>query len=183
LKKNKFFLFSFHREENVDDNIKISNFIKILEELEKIYKLPILVSTHPRLKKKLFNKNLKLSKNIIFHQPFGYFEYLSLQLSAKTIISDSGSITEEASILNLPAISLRADIERQEAMDEGTILMSDVNYISVMECLDIIHKTKTKNFPKTLEDYQVKNVSDKVVRIIQNYISFINRNTWKIDQD
>ena len=183
LKKNQFILLSFHREENIDNNKNISNFIKILENLNKEYKLPILISTHPRLKKKLSDNKIMKSKNILFHKPFGYFEYMSLQLSAKIIISDSGSITEEASILNLPAISLREDIERQEGMDEGAVLLSKVNFKDLKECIDILLKTRTKTFPKTLEEYQVKDVSNKVVRIIQSYISFINRNTWKIDQD
>ena len=183
LKKNQFILLSFHREENIDSNKNISNFIKILGNLNKEFKLPILVSTHPRLKKKLLNNKITKSKNILFHKPFGYFEYMSLQLSAKIIISDSGSITEEASILNLPAISLREDIERQEGMDEGAVLLSKVNFKDLKECIDILLNTRTKTFPKTLEEYQVKDVSNKVVRIIQSYISFINRNTWKIDQD
>ena len=183
LKKNQFILLSFHREENIDSNKNISNFIKILGNLNKEFKLPILVSTHPRLKKKLLNNKIIKSKNILFHKPFGYFEYMSLQLSAKIIISDSGSITEEASILNLPAISLREDIERQEGMDEGAVLLSKVNFKDLKECIDILLNTRTKTFPKTLKEYNIENVSNKVVRIIQSYISFINRNTWKIDQD
>ena len=183
LKKNQFILLSFHREENVDNNKNISNFIKILENLNKEYKLPILVSTHPRLKKKLSDNNIIKTKNILFHKPFGYFEYMSLQLSAKIIISDSGSITEEASILNLPAISLRQDIERQEGMDEGVVLLSKVNFKDLKECIDILLNTRTKTFPKSFKEYEVKDLSNKVIRIIQSYISFINRNTWKIDQD
>ena len=183
LKKNRFILLSFHREENVDNIKNISSFTNILENLNKEYKLPILISTHPRLRKKLFDNKIMKSKNILFHEPFGYFEYMSLQLSAKIIISDSGSITEEASILNLPAISLRENIERQEGMDEGTILLSRVNFKDLKNCIDILLKTRTKTFPESLKEYKVKNVSNKVVRIIQSYISFINRNTWKIDQD
>jgi len=183
LKKNHFILLSFHREENIENIKNISNFIKILENLNKEYKYPILVSTHPRLKKKLLNNKIIKSKSILFHEPFGYFEYMSLQLSAKIIISDSGSITEEASILNLPAISLREDIERQEGMDEGIVLLSKVNFKDLKECIDILLKTRTKTFPNSLKEYEVKNVSNKVVRIIQSYISFIKRNTWKINLD
>ena len=141
------------------------------------------MSTHPRLKKKLSDNNIIKTKNILFHKPFGYFEYMSLQLSAKIIISDSGSITEEASILNLPAISLRQDIERQEGMDEGVVLLSKVNFKDLKECIDILLNTRTKTFPKSFKEYEVKDLSNKVIRIIQSYISFINRNTWKIDQD
>tara|TARA_B100001057_G_scaffold472901_1_gene536689 strand:+ start:21 stop:1145 length:1125 start_codon:yes stop_codon:yes gene_type:complete len=182
LKKNQFFLLSFHREENIENKKNLSNFFEILKNLEKKYKIPVLVSTHPRLKKLLNNEIVK-SKNIIFHNPFSYFEYLSLQLSARAIISDSGSITEEAAILKLPAISLREDIERQEGMDESSIILSRVNYTDLGESLNILFKTREKEFPKSPSDYLVNNVSNKVVRIIQSYISFVNKNTWKKKQD
>ena len=178
LKKNQFFLLSFHREENIENRKNLSHFFDILKNLEKKYKIPILVSTHPRLKK-FINSKLLASKNIIFHNPFSYFEYLSLQLSAKAIISDSGSITEEAAILKLPAVSLREDIERQEGMDETSIILSRVNFKDLYESLNILFKTREKKFPKPHSDYLVNNVSNKVVRIIQSYISFINKNTWK----
>lgn len=182
LKKNQFFLLSFHREENIDNKRNLSNFFEILKNLEKKYKIPVLVSAHPRLKKKMNNEIAK-SKNIIFHNPFSYFEYLSLQLSARAIISDSGSITEEAAILKLPAISLREDIERQEGMDETSIILSRVNFTDLCESLNILFKTREKQFPKSPSDYLVNNVSSKVVRIIQSYISFVNKNTWKKKQD
>jgi UDP-N-acetylglucosamine 2-epimerase len=182
LKKNQFFLLSFHREENIENKKKLYNFFQILKNLEKSFNIPILVSTHPRLKKLLNNEILK-SKNIFFHKPFNYFEYLSLQLSAKAIISDSGSITEEAAILKVPAISLREDIERQEGMDEASVLLSKVNYDELYECLNILFQTYDNKFPKEPTDYKVENVSDKVVRIIQSYISFINTNTWKKNLD
>ena len=182
LKKNQFFLLSFHREENIENKKNLSNFFEILKNLEKKYKIPVLVSTHPRLKKLLNNEIVK-SKNIIFHNPFSYFEYLSLQLSARAIISDSGSITEEAAILKLPAISLREDIERQEGMDESSIILSRVNYTDLGESLNILFKTREKEFPKSPSDYLVNNVSNKLVRIIQSYISFVNKNTWKKKQD
>ena len=182
LKKNQFFLLSFHREENIENKKNLSNFYDILKNLEKKYKIPILISTHPRLKK-LLNNEIVNSKNLIFHNPFSYFEYLSLQLSAKAVISDSGSITEEAAILKLPAISLREDIERQEGMDESSVLLSRVNYKDLDECINILFKTRKKEFPKSPSDYQTNNVSNKVVRIIQSYISFINKNTWKKNLD
>ena len=97
-------------------------------KLNKKFRLKILVSTHPRLKEKIKKNKIKLSKNIIFSKPFGYFEYLSLQKNSLLVISDSGSITEEAGILKIPAISLREDIERQEGMDEGIIMMSDIEF-------------------------------------------------------
>ena len=183
LRDKKFILVSFHREENIDDKIKLKNFIEILIELEKKYKIPVLVSTHPRLKQSLKNNRYQINKNVIFSKPFGFKEYLSLQLSAKFVISDSGSITEEASILNIPAISLREDIERQEGMDEGAIILSEVNKVSLLNSLDILLNTQKKNFPSIIIDYNVKDVSSKVARIIQSYVSFINRRVWKKRKD
>ncbi len=178
LQKNKFVLVSFHRDENIQDDKILDNFIGILKDLYKKYNYKIVVSTHPRLKEKVINNKVKLNKNIVFNKPFGYFEYLSLQKSSLLVISDSGSITEEAGILNFPAISLRRDIERQEAMDEGIIIMSDINSNSLLNSIDILFKTYSNNFPVNLKDYSSNNVSDKVVRIISNYISFINRRVW-----
>ena len=179
LQKKKYILLSFHRDENIQDNKRLINFFKILENLNKKFRLKILVSTHPRLKEKIKKNKIKLSKNIIFSKPFGYFEYLSLQKNSLLVISDSGSITEEAGILKIPAISLREDIERQEGMDEGIIMMSDINSDRVFNSIDVLLKTHSSNFPLNLSDYSCPNVSDKVVRIISNYISFINRRVWK----
>lgn len=178
LKKGKFILLSFHRDENIENNETLNNFIVILKDLYKKFNLKIVVSTHPRLKEKIISNKIKLNKNIIFSRPYGYFEYLSLQKSSLLVISDSGSITEEAGILKIPAISLRRDIERQEGMDEGIIMMSDINSHSLLNSIDILFKTYSKNFPINLKDYSSHNVSDKVVRIISNYISFINRRVW-----
>lgn len=179
LQKKKYILLSFHRDENIQDNKRLINFFKILENLNKKFRLKILVSTHPRLKEKIKKNKIKLSKNIIFSKPFGYFEYLSLQKNSLLVISDSGSITEEAGILKIPAISLREDIERQEGMDEGIIMMSDINSDRVFNSIDVLLKTHSSNFPLNLSDYSSPNVSDKVVRIVSNYISFINRRVWK----
>ena len=145
--------------------------------------MKIIISTHPRLKEKLLQNKAALKKNIIFSKPFGYFEYLSLQKSALLVLSDSGSITEEAGILKIPAISLRNDIERQEGMDETIIMMSELNTKSIFNSINILLKTHSKNFPLNLKDYSKPNVSDKVVRIINNYVSFINRRVWMKKND
>ena len=181
--KKKFFLISFHRDENIQNNNRLNNFIKFLKNLEKKYKMKIIISTHPRLKEKLLQNKAALKKNIIFSKPFGYFEYLSLQKSALLVLSDSGSITEEAGILKIPAISLRNDIERQEGMDETIIMMSELNTKSIFNSINILLKTHSKNFPLNLKDYSKPNVSDKVVRIINNYVSFINRRVWMKKND
>ena len=181
--KKKFFLISFHRDENIQNDNRLKNFIKFLKNLEKKYKMKIIISTHPRLKEKLLQNKAALKKNIIFSKPFGYFEYLSLQKSALLVLSDSGSITEEAGILKIPAISLRNDIERQEGMDETIIMMSELNTKSIFNSINILLKTHSKNFPLNLKDYSKPNVSDKVVRIINNYVSFINRRVWMKKND
>ncbi len=181
--KKKFFLISFHRDENIQNNNRLNNFIKFLKNLEKKYKMKIIISTHPRLKEKLLQNKAALKKNIIFSKPFGYFEYLSLQKSALLVLSDSGSITEEAGILKIPAISLRNDIERQEGMDETIIMMSELNTKSIFNSINILLKTHSKNFPLNLKDYSKPNVSDKLVRIINNYVSFINRRVWMKKND
>ena len=181
--KKKFFLISFHRDENIQNDNRLNNFIKFLKNLEKKYKMKIIISTHPRLKEKLLQNKAALKKNIIFSKPFGYFEYLSLQKSALLVLSDSGSITEEAGILKIPAISLRNDIERQEGMDETIIMMSELNTKSIFNSINILLKTHSKNFPLNLKDYSKPNVSDKVVRIINNYVSFINRRVWMKKND
>tara|TARA_Y100000741_G_scaffold88068_1_gene65087 strand:- start:5152 stop:6291 length:1140 start_codon:yes stop_codon:yes gene_type:complete len=181
--KKKFFLISFHRDENIQNNNRLNNFIKFLKNLEKKYKMKIIISTHPRLKEKLLQNKAALKKNIIFSKPFGYFEYLSLQKSALLVLSDSGSITEEAGILKIPAISLRNDIERQEGMDETIIMMSELNTKSIFNSINILLNTHSKNFPLNLKDYSKPNVSDKLVRIINNYVSFINRRVWMKKND
>lgn len=178
LTKKKFILVSFHRDENIRNNDRLNSFINILKNLSKKFNCKILVSTHPRLKEKLINNKSILNKNIILSRPFGYYEYLSLQKSSLVVISDSGSITEESAILKFPAISLRNDIERQEGMDEAIVVMSDLETNNVINAIDILLKTQSNYFPSNLNDYSRKNVSDKVVRIITSYISFINRRVW-----
>ncbi len=179
LKKNQFILVSFHRDENIGNKEILNEFWSILTSLEKKFKIPILVSTHPRLRERLLKSNIKNNKNIIFSKPFSFKEYISLQISSKFIISDSGSISEEAAILKVPAISLRQEIERQEGMDETLIIMSDIEKNELLSSVDVLLKTHSSNFPINLNDYNVKNVSDKVARIIRSYISFINRKVWK----
>ena len=178
LTKKKFILISFHRDENVQNNDRLNNFVKILKNLSKKFNFKILVSTHPRLKEKLKDNKITLNKNIIFSKPFGYYEYLTLQKSSLLVISDSGSITEESGILKIPAISLRNDIERQEGMDEAIVVMSDIETNKVINSIEILLKSQTNNFPSNLKDYSNPNVSDKVVRIISSYISFVNRRVW-----
>ena len=184
LKPNKYFLVSAHREENVDYKTNLKDLLDSLDALSEKYKLPIIFSTHPRTKdriEKLKNKT-KLNSLIKFVKPLGFFDYVKLQMSAFCVISDSGTITEESSILKFPAIMIRQAHERPEGMDEGTLIMSGLNKKRIIESIDIVTKLyKDGKVPNIIDDYNVDNVSQKVVKIIFSYIDYVNRNIWRKD--
>ena len=186
LKKNNYFLFSFHREENVDDK---NNLNEILESIVLIYqkfKIPILISTHPRtlsrLKKNKTFEKLKKNNKIIFHKPLGFFEYLALQISSKCVISDSGTITEESSILNFPAVTIRKSHERPEGFDSGVLIMTGLNRHAILSSVDITLNNFSKLIDRNIPDFQSTNVSQKIMNIIMSYIPYVKENTWKIKQ-
>ena len=178
LKAGDFFVVSTHREENVDSEENFKNLLDTLEELTKIYKKKIIVSTHPRTKKKLEAMNYE-SKNplIEFMKPLGFFDYIKLQQSAFCTLSDSGTITEESSILHFPAIMIRQAHERPEGMDRASVVMSDLYADSVVNSVELVtsHKTPMQD----ISDYDSKDVSKKVVRIIYSYTDYVNRTVWK----
>ncbi len=182
LTSNKYFLVSSHREENVDYNDNLSSLLESLNYLAKKYKLPIIVSTHPRTKdriKKLDSKTI-LDKLIKFTKPIGFFDYIKLQKSSFCVISDSGTITEESSILQFPAIMIRQAHERPEGMDEGTVIMSGLDKERIYEAINLVTKQYDEGIiPKIIDDYNIDNVSQKVVKIILSYIDFVNRNVWR----
>lgn len=182
LKRFNYFLVSMHREENVDDQENLKSLLETLNEIAKTYKLPIIVSIHPRTQKRLNNlKNFKLNQYIQFLKPFGFCDYIKLQLEAKCIISDSGTITEEASILNLPAITIRNSHERPEGMDSGTLIMSGLKYQNVLDSISIIlsqHDYKEQHFGR-IKDFEELYVSKKILRIVRSYIEYVNENVWK----
>ncbi len=180
LKVNEYILISIHREENVDSEKNFSDFLDSIDEISKLYNLPIIISTHPRTRKKLeeieYNKSNKL---IRFSKPYGFHEYIKLQMNAFCVISDSGTITEESSILNLPAITIRQAHERPEGMDEGTLIMSGLNKDRIIESIEVVTSQHRKNrVTKIVSDYDVDNVSMKVLRIILSYVDYINRTVW-----
>ena len=184
LQANKYFLVSAHREENVDYKTNLKDLLDSLDALAEKYKLPIIFSTHPRTKdriEKLKNKTT-LNSLIRFMKPLGFFDYIKLQMSAFCVISDSGTITEESSILKFPAIMIRQAHERPEGMDEGTVIMSGLNKKRIIESIDIATKLyKEGKVPNIIDDYNVDNVSQKVVKIIFSYIDYVNRNIWRKD--
>lgn len=181
LKANQFFLVSIHREENVDDPQTLAKVLSVLEALATRFNLPVIVSTHPRTQKRLQSIEVKNNPLIRFEPPFGFLDYIFLQTQARCVLSDSGTITEESSILNFPALNLRSVHERPEGFEEASVMMVGLSVDRVMQALDILGNQKrgAERDLKIVGDYQVTNVSDKVLRIIQSYTDFINQRIWK----
>jgi UDP-N-acetylglucosamine 2-epimerase len=177
-----YFLVSAHREENIDSVENFNNLFKTLNLIAETYDKPVIVTTHPRTRKKLEEtKEIKLNEKIRMLKPFGFFEYLKLQLNAYCVISDSGTITEESSILSFPAITIRNAHERPEGMDEGTVIMSGLEPERVLEAIKVTvgqYAETPKPFNK-IKDYDANNVSKKVVRIILSYTDYVNRFIWR----
>ncbi len=180
LKKNGYILMSIHREENVDSERNFGQLLESIETISSVYKMPIIVSTHPRTRKKLEEIEYdKKNKFLSFSKPYGFHEYNKLQLNAFCVISDSGTIAEESSILNLPAITIRNAHERPEGMDEGTLIMSGLDKDRIIESINIVTNQHDKDRTmKIVTDYDVDNVSKKVLRIILSYTNYINRTVW-----
>ena len=177
----KFFIASMHREENIDSN---KNFQKIFESLNEIaitYKLPIIISTHPRTQKRINEMKVKLNPLIKLLKPLGFKDYNKLQILAKAVLSDSGTINEEASIMNFPALNLREAHERPEGMEEAGVIMVGLDKERIMQSLIILDKQPRgkHRLMRQVLDYSIPNVSDKVVRIIHSYSDYVNRVVWK----
>jgi UDP-N-acetylglucosamine 2-epimerase (non-hydrolysing) len=181
LEPRKFFLVSAHREENVDSPALLRDLLDTLNALAGKYGYPVLVSTHPRTLKQLNDLGYgPLDARITFAKPFGFIDYIKLQMEAFCVLSDSGTITEEASLLNLPAVTIRNAHERPEGMDAGTLIMSGLNQDRVMEAVEIIAAQYDRNARPVLPvaDYENAHVSKQVVRIVSTYIDYVNRVTW-----
>ena len=183
LNKENYFIVSAHREENIDYEQNINDFLDSLNAIAENYNLPIIVSTHPRTRKRIDSlKNREINDHIKFLKPLGFFDYINLQLNSKCVISDSGTISEESSILEFPAIMIRAAHERPESMDEGTLIMSGLKKERILESISTVVIQNNEGLkPKLISDYNVDNVSLKVARIILSYIDYINRTVWKKD--
>jgi UDP-N-acetyl-L-fucosamine synthase len=180
LVSNKYFLVSAHREENINS----SNFKYLIGSLNlicKIYDFPIIISTHPRTNKKINESGLKLDSRIRLLKPLGFHDYNFLQINAKVVLSDSGTISEESSIMNFPALNIREAHERPEAMEESSVMMVGLNKHRIIQGIELLNKQK-RNDERTLfrvKDYSYSNVSEKVIRIIISYVDYVNRNVWK----
>lgn len=181
LSEDKFFIVSAHREENVDTPENLHDLLETLRALADTYQYPIIVSTHPRTRKRLEALGESLDHPLIrFVKPFGLLDYIKLQMSAFCVLSDSGTITEEASLLNLPAITIRNAHERPEGMDEGTLIMSGLRKERVLEAVRVVtsqHDRARRVIP-VVKDYQAGPVSKQVVRVVLSYTDYINRTVW-----
>lgn len=181
LKEKKYFLVSVHREENVTTEDVFGKFIALLNLIADHYGLPIIVSMHPRIKSHTESFNDELNPLIKLCEPFGFFDYISLQTKAKAVLSDSGTITEESSILGFPALNLREAHERPEGMEEGAVMMVGFNFERVLQALSILDmQVKSKCYTvDPVSDYESKNVSEKILRLIHSYTDYVNRVVWK----
>ncbi len=177
LKENQYFVISAHREENINSEKNFNGLVESINAIAEKYQLPIIFSTHPRTRKKIESKGIKLHPLIRTEKPFGFIDYIKLQLNAKAVLSDSGTISEETSILKLKALNIREAHERPEAMEEATVMMVGLNKERIFQGLEILEK-QNKETIKPVADYLVPNVSEKVLRIIVSYTDYVNRVVW-----
>jgi UDP-N-acetylglucosamine 2-epimerase len=182
LDKQDYFVVSAHREENVDNENMFLKFLNTLNTIAKQYGKRVIVSTHPRTRKRLEEyNNVRLDIRISFLKPLGFFDYIKLQQNSSCVISDSGTITEESSILRFPAVTIRQVHERPEGMDEGTLIMCGLEQAEVLNAINVVMEQKEdfQKAQKMVFDYDVDNVSSKVLRIILSYTNYVNREVWK----
>ena len=181
LNKNEYFVVSAHREENISSDINFLDFVNTLNTVAETYKMPVIVSTHPRTRNRIQQLNIKFHPLVQLLKPLGFSDYNKLQLSAKATLSDSGTINEESSILNFPALNLRQAHERPEGMEEAAVMMVGLNTERVLQGLNILDSQIECNerLLRLVSDYSMPNVSEKVVRIILSYTDYINRVIWK----
>jgi UDP-N-acetylglucosamine 2-epimerase (non-hydrolysing) len=175
LKEKEYFLLSTHREENVDSEKNFADLVESINAICETYKFPVIFSVHPRTQKKIDASGIKLHELVRPMKPLGFADYIKLQQHAFCVISDSGTITEESSLLGFPAITVRQAHERPEGMDEGTLIMTGLDKDTVLDSIKIV---VSQRMP-IVKDYDADNVAQKVVRIIMSYTGYINRTVWK----
>lgn len=178
LEEEKYFVVSAHREENINSETNFLDLVESLNAVAKKYKLPLILSTHPRTRKMIEVKGIKFDPLITTIKPLGFNDYVKLQIKAKAVLSDSGTISEESSILGFKALNIRQAHERPEAMEEATVMMVGLKKHRVLQGLEVLENQKKETL-RLVEDYSMKNVSDKIVRIILSYTDYVNRVVWR----
>ena len=181
VESGRYFIVSAHREENVDSSEGLQDILETLNSLADNYQFPVIVSVHPRTRKRLSDFGIgELNPNIKFLKPFGFCDYIKLQIEAFCVISDSGTITEEASLLNLPAVTIRNVHERPEGMDVGTLIMSGLKKERVLDAVRVIVAQHDKDKPvmHPVQDYEAGPVSKQLLRVVLSYVDYINRTVW-----
>ena len=178
LNKGKYFVVSAHREENISSNKNFLDLVDTLNSIAEIYQLPIIISTHPRTRNRINELNIEFNPLVQLMKPLGFNDYVKLQKDAKVVLSDSGTISEESSILGFPALNIREAHERPEAMEEASVMMVGLEKTRILQGLEILLTQDEKTLRK-VADYSMPNVSEKVLRIILSYTDYVNKNVWK----
>lgn len=177
LEKEKYFVVSAHREENINSEQNFCDLVDSLNTIAELYRLPIIFSTHPRTRKMIENKGVVFNPLVQTLRPLGFIDYIKLQMNAKAVLSDSGTISEEASILELRALNIRQAHERPEAMEEASVMMVGLKKERILQGLKVL-EVQDKTTLRIVSDYSMPNVSDKVLRIILSYTDYVNRVVW-----
>ena len=178
LSKDKYFLVSAHREENIGSDKNFLNLMESLNSIAEVYDLPVILSTHPRTRIMIEKTKVELHENIKLLKPLGFIDYNNLQVNSKAVLSDSGTISEESSILGLKALNIREAHERPEAMEEGSVMMVGLERSRILQSLEVL-ESQNEFCLRVVSDYQMPNVSEKVLRILLSYTDYINRVVWR----